>query len=66
VNDFDTDYTNDVICPYCGHHHTDDLHEFFSDRDWEDISIIECHSCEKEFHAERDITVHYSTSKKGA
>ena len=50
-------YTSEIVCPYCGHEHSDS---------WElnhDSGEFECYECEKEFHYERSITVDYSTNK---
>jgi transcription elongation factor Elf1 len=56
----DHKYTRNIVCPYCG----------YEDRDsWEvcpeeeDLGIVECGRCEKEFYASRIVTVEYSTYK---
>jgi len=53
----DHKYTDNIICPWCGH----------KDRDsWEsdDNGEEECGDCGKEFTYERIVTVEYCTSKK--
>ena len=55
--EIDHDYTNEIVCPYCGYEHGDS---------WEvsdDEGKMDCHSCEKEFKYQRDITIDYSTQK---
>lgn len=48
--DFDTEFTDKIICPYCGSEN--DNADFDDDRDWK------CFECEKTF----DIDAHYSVS----
>ena len=53
----DHEYTDDIVCPYCGYTHRDS---------WElgaDYGDHDCGSCGKIFLYERDIVVSYSTSK---
>ena len=53
--DGDTDYMDDIVCPYCGYVHTDCF-------EWSD-GENECSDCERKFEMYRDVTVTYSTSK---
>ena len=48
--------TDEVECPHCDNAHSDS---------WEfpDSGYIDCHSCEKEFFMERNITVTYTSNK---
>lgn len=55
--EIDHEYTDNIVCPYCGGEETDSW-EFH-----EDSGDINCGSCHKEFHYERDISVSYTTSK---
>jgi DNA-directed RNA polymerase subunit RPC12/RpoP len=55
--EIDTKYTEDIVCPHCGHVHSDS---------WEIESNSgndKCSRCDKEFGFERDIEVTYSTWK---
>lgn len=58
--EFDTDYTNEIVCPYCGYQFTDS---------WElqggqDTDIpIECGRCEKSFIFSTDYHITYSSHK---
>lgn len=51
----DTDYTQEVVCPWCGYEHSDS---------WEmTMGKRECNDCGREFEAKQDCTVTYSTSR---
>ena len=55
--DIDCDYTNEIVCPYCGHEKTNS---------WEydgDDGEIECDECGMKFAYVRNVSVDYSTSK---
>ncbi len=52
------EYTEEVVCPWCGHEHGDSW-EWTSNSD-----DMKCDECGKEFGYEKDITVKYCTSKK--
>jgi predicted RNA-binding Zn-ribbon protein involved in translation (DUF1610 family) len=43
-----------AICPYCGYEHPDS---------WEiqESGLMDCESCEKEFHVEKQVEVSYTT-----
>lgn len=58
----DTEYTDDVICPYCGHKHESDSEDssFYTDGDHE----FTCHHCSNEFSLTTNVTYTYSTEKK--
>lgn len=58
AEEFDTDYTSEVVCPYCGHQHRDSWELL------EDCDTYECVSCEKEFEYQRETEVTYCTWKK--
>ena len=50
-------YQPELVCPHCGHKHSDS---------WDlsaDDGTYECESCEEEFTYERIVTIEYSTSK---
>lgn len=57
--DFDTDCTDEIVCPYCGHVESDS---------WEHIELessgrVICGDCGKEFWATRNVTILYSSEK---
>lgn len=58
MEEIDHEYTDEVVCPYCGYEHSDSWE--FSEYDDE----FECHSCEKHFVMERKIDISYVTKKK--
>ena len=54
--DGDTEYTNEVTCPHCGHQCSDS---------WEmSEGEHECGDCGREFEMERDVTVSFSPPKR--
>lgn len=55
----ESEYTDEVICPYCGHKYSDSW-EFGNGTD-DDFGLIQCEYCEKEFYAWRNVEVTYST-----
>jgi hypothetical protein len=57
---FDHEYTNNIVCPYCGY---EDIDSWEVESGQEDLGLIECGNCEKEFYATRIISVEYSTEK---
>ena len=54
-NKIEHDYTDEIICPWCG----------YSDSDsWEVVDgLWECENCEKSFYVGRNVEVTYSTQK---
>jgi uncharacterized Zn-finger protein len=58
--EIDHDYTDEVICPYCGYEFSDSW-EF---NDTQDEQHVECSECSKEFFLYVDMTVNYTTRKK--
>lgn len=56
----DHQYTRNLVCPYCGY---EDLNSWECTHDsGEEI----CGSCGEEFEYEREVSVSYTTWKKGA
>jgi hypothetical protein len=55
----DCDYTREIVCPFCGYEHSDSWEHHGND----DTIRMNCEKCEREFDCERDITVHYSSSR---
>ena len=57
----DTNFTENVVCPYCGYNH-DNSDEWF--RDGGNEVEVECEECGKVFIAEADYSVLYISRKK--
>ena len=56
-----TEYTNEIVCPFCGYEFCDSWE--YGDGFNEDLGLIECQSCEKEFYASKHISVSYCSEK---
>ena len=56
----ETDFEDEVVCPYCGHRMQDDDGYFEREGDGE----YECENCGKTFEFEVNIEVTYSTRRK--
>jgi len=52
----DTQYTNELVCPYCGH-------EFSDSWEREDRGEFECYECDKNFSFDTDVTRLYSSER---
>lgn len=63
MSDFDTDYTDEVVCPHCGHVHTDSWEIFLLASGC--VDGCECCECERLFNAVQYVTIQYSTYKPG-
>jgi len=55
----DTSYTDEVVCPHCGHECMDS-YEFFSQH--EECTEIDCDDCGKTFSTCRSTTTYYRSS----
>lgn len=54
-NENEHDYTDEIVCPWCGHSNSDS---------WEvGDGLQECENCEKSFYVARNIVVTHSTQK---
>jgi hypothetical protein len=58
---FDTHYTEEIVCPYCGYEFTESYEFMLLDNG---ESEIECYECGKGFIAGAEPDVHYYTHKK--
>jgi len=58
---FDTLYTHDPVCPFCGHKVRDVWEINFGSAEGE--TEIDCGECEKTFIVSRHVTVDYCTYK---
>lgn len=54
--DINYKYTCEIVCPYCGHEHSNS---------WEfsDSGVTGCNKCEKKFFYQRDVDVTYISSR---
>jgi uncharacterized Zn-finger protein len=52
----DHEYTDEIVCPYCGA-------EFSDSWEFKDDDSPECEECGKKFISRRDISVSYTTKK---
>lgn len=59
MSEIDCDRTNEIVCPYCGHKHTDSLEM----TDGEEDTTSYCYSCNKEFEVSSHVSVNFSTRK---
>ena len=63
-DEFDTDYTREVTCPYCGYEDHDSWEVFDGSSGDGDITETSCGRCDKEFTVQLHVRVSYSTEKK--
>lgn len=56
VKEINTQYTIEIVCPYCGYEFMDSWEEY-------DSGTTECRECEKEFYFDRDVAVTYCSNK---
>lgn len=57
---FDHEYTDEIVCPYCGYIFPD---SYDVGEGEEDIGRVDCGGCVKEFLASRHVSITYSTEK---
>lgn len=55
--EIDTEYTNNIICPYCGNEDTESYEYHNNDGE------TNCNYCGEEFYYRRDIEITYCTRK---
>lgn len=60
TKEIDHEYTDEVVCPYCGYEYGDSW-VYFSRND--EAVKIECDECGKCFRASQNVSVDYSTDK---
>lgn len=56
--EFEYEFTDEIVCPYCGHEHIDS---------WEqpdEVDSFDCHECFMDFKMKRNVEITYSTYKK--
>ena len=59
--EYDTDYTREITCPYCGYVFSDSWEVNQVEMEWEEE--IDCMRCGKEFLASKEVSITYSTQK---
>jgi len=59
--DIDHDYTREVVCPWCGHEHSDSWEWWIDSRS--ECTEFECERCEKPIEATRYVEITYSTRR---
>ena len=59
--EIDHEYTDEIVCPWCGHRHQDSW-EWFADSPNEDTEG-ECGSCGKSFFVSEHRDITYSTKR---
>ena len=57
---FDTEFTNNIVCPHCGDENGDSWELAMKDGEHE---IQDCGSCNEQFEVYCDISISYSTEK---
>lgn len=62
MSDPDTSFTDEPVCPYCGHEETDAWEIDFGGCDGD--TEHSCGSCGEDYHLSRQVTFHYASSKK--
>jgi hypothetical protein len=60
IKEIDCSYTDEVVCPYCGHKDSES-YEYFQRSS--DSVTISCNECDKVFRAHQEVSVDYSTEK---
>lgn len=60
--EFDTEYTDEIVCPWCGHEHEDSWDHFSSYGC--NTCEFDCDSCGKTIYVEQIVKVTYSSSKE--
>jgi hypothetical protein len=61
--EFDTWYTERIVCPYCGYAFDDEDSSMFTHSNETDV---DCDECGKRFHVTADYEVRYTTEKQEA
>ena len=56
MEEIDHEFTDNIVCPHCGH-------EFMDCFEFSDTGAYECYECGEKFEYEREVTITYSTRK---
>jgi DNA-directed RNA polymerase subunit RPC12/RpoP len=54
--EFDTSYTDQIICPHCGY-------KFHDSWEYGESGELDCPECEKSLFMEKSVSVYYTTRK---
>ncbi|MEE8666891.1 MAG: hypothetical protein SOI13_01355 [Bifidobacterium mongoliense] len=65
MSDIDTEYTDEITCPYCGHVFASSF-EYGPERSLDAEFPVNCEHCDRLFVVNREFEVTYSTSKPTA
>ncbi len=57
----DHEYTNNMVCPYCGHEQTD-IYEYKGAYEDDNPIRVDCQECEKEFESSCYVSYSFTTS----
>lgn len=63
MNEIDSNYTDEIVCPYCGYEFSDSW-EFAENNPLEWNEDIECRECGLQFNCQCHATITYSTKIK--
>ena len=58
--DFNTHYTSNIMCPYCGHENRDSWEVDFGSG-MEGDTRVWCGNCDEEFYVSRNVEVSYTS-----
>jgi transcription elongation factor Elf1 len=58
--DFNTHYTSNIVCPYCGHEDRDSWEVDFGPG-MEGDTRVWCGNCDEEFNVSRNVEVSYTS-----
>ena len=61
--EFETSFTEEVVCPYCGYEYQNSYELDLPEGGMSGPEKIECEECGKEFLVSMDLQVSYSTRK---
>ena len=58
--DFKHNYTDELVCPWCGYEFMD---SWEYENDGEELGLVDCNNCGKQFYGYKNIVINYSTDK---
>lgn len=61
MKNIDNKHTNEITCPFCGYKFCNS--QAYGSNHEEDLGLIECKKCTREFYTTRHISISYSTKK---
>ncbi|WP_125154406.1 hypothetical protein [Clostridium rectalis] len=54
-------FTNEIVCPFCGYEFVDSWE--YGDNYEDELGLIECNECGKQFYTNKDVSITYCTYK---